>query len=467
MLVALAECKVAVLWGPPGSGKTTALSRVIQELCSHSARAIRVLVCAPTHNAIVNCLVAVHALVEGAPCAGMRRAIAVEKFGSDRTEPHCYGRGKPTERTFTPPSACRPLEPPKTNQGGGGDIHNDDNVDTGVAVVHGVTPLKLDKIAPGSYDVVVVDEASQMLLPLAALAVRAVRRDTGTLIVAGDHLQLNPVMHAMYPAPLPGHVAAHGSLLDALMRAVEDEQGHEEDHEQEAGNAIDAAFAAAISAAGDHRCAASRADLHRVASCFKLLVNHRMNGPLARLTQATYGADYAVKPALDALRLAFPSCPEAESSGSTFDAVEAALDGEHPLVVVTIAPRGPDAARWAARAPRETTADIEAALVMSLVARYVDHVAAGCGDNDNDNGARISVQRNVVVVAPHHFQRRAVRAALDAAGLPLVRADTVERLQGQTCDMAIVCLAVPGDGSGVRGGYVWGEKIGVFFYIKN
>jgi hypothetical protein len=104
---------------------------------------------------------------------------------------------------------------------------------------------------------------------------------------------------------------------------------------------------------------------------------------------------------------------------------------------------------------------------MSLVARYVDHVAAGCGDNDNDNGARISVQRNVVVVAPHHFQRRAVRAALDAAGLPLVRADTVERLQGQTCDMAIVCLAVPGDGSGVRGGYVWGEKIGVFFYIKN
>src|SRR5262249_9226460 len=65
------------------------------------------------------------------------------------------------------------------------------------------------------FDLVVIDEASQVRVPEAAVAVHLVD-DSGRLVLAGDHLQLPPIVAGIYPEPAPGEPLLHRSIFGAV-----------------------------------------------------------------------------------------------------------------------------------------------------------------------------------------------------------------------------------------------------------
>src|SRR5262249_41953149 len=65
------------------------------------------------------------------------------------------------------------------------------------------------------FDLVVIDEASQVRVPEAAVAV-CLAADSGRLVLAGDHLQLPPIVAGTYPDPAPGEPLLHRSIFEAV-----------------------------------------------------------------------------------------------------------------------------------------------------------------------------------------------------------------------------------------------------------
>src|SRR5262249_58406033 len=68
-----------------------------------------------------------------------------------------------------------------------------------------------------TFDLVVVDEASQVRVPEAAIAASLVAPD-GRLVLAGDHWQLPPIIAGSYPAPKEGEPPLHRSIFEAVGR---------------------------------------------------------------------------------------------------------------------------------------------------------------------------------------------------------------------------------------------------------
>ena len=67
--------------------------------------------------------------------------------------------------------------------------------------------LKKRNELPG-FGLVVIDEASQVRVPEAAAAVKLVAGKC-RLVLAGDHLQLPPIVAGVYPATPPGEPVLH------------------------------------------------------------------------------------------------------------------------------------------------------------------------------------------------------------------------------------------------------------------
>lgn len=148
---------VACIQGPPGTGKTRVLGLIARMAVE---RGERVLVTSHTHMAINNALNAIHA--QGVPvvkvgratqCKALNRAIECVEGLDDWSE--------------------RPQEP-------------------GAGYVVGATPFATcsARLANYSFETVIFDEASQVTLPLALMAMRKGRR----YLFVGDQKQLPPVL---------------------------------------------------------------------------------------------------------------------------------------------------------------------------------------------------------------------------------------------------------------------------------
>lgn len=155
---ALATDACWLIQGPPGTGKTHTLAWVLADLLE---RGERVLVTSFTHRAINNLLVAVAERV--APGA---RVAKIAPFA----DPHLPAAVEQKE-AFAELSFAT-----ATGEHG---------------YIIGATPfaLRSPRLGGKDFDTVVVDEASQMTLPLAVMAMLAGRK----YIFAGDHQQLPPV----------------------------------------------------------------------------------------------------------------------------------------------------------------------------------------------------------------------------------------------------------------------------------
>ncbi|MFL5539312.1 MAG: DEAD/DEAH box helicase, partial [Longimicrobiaceae bacterium] len=187
---------VTVIWGPPGTGKTYLLAWTLLGLAAaakSAGRPLRILVSAATHRAIANVLVRI---ARELAASGIESPLRLVKLASRGTE------------------ADQELE------GAGVELVRDERLEgvlaesdaTGLPVVVGSTVWSLWKrmkaageeegdasdipIAP-MFDVVVIDEASQMKVADSLIALSSIRRG-GRVLLCGDDRQLAPVVRGSY-----------------------------------------------------------------------------------------------------------------------------------------------------------------------------------------------------------------------------------------------------------------------------
>lgn len=363
---AIGSQRVTAVWGPPGTGKSHFLASTILGLADAHARVgkpFRVLVTAFTHAAIENVLVKIVGQV--AELSGLKVKPRIGKAK--------YWQGADAGIEI---------------------IKEDDLGDWVIAAEHVIlgataySSLKKRQELP-AFDLVVVDEASQVRVPEAAVATMLVG-DSGRLVLAGDHFQLPPIVAGQYPAPPPEQPLLHRSIFEAVCPR------------------------------GPGQPAPSR--LVR-----QLLENFRMNDVLTSFAaNLLYGPGYrCASPAIAARRLTF-------TPGRGVDAmVKCCLDPAYPLVVVLL-----DGIR-ASRANQ-----LEADLVAQLVVAFRDGLRSSDGRPHADDAAFF--RQGVFVVSPHHAQIQAIQNELAQlrhwSSLPFV--DTVDKMQGQEADAVIVSYGV-------------------------
>jgi DNA replication ATP-dependent helicase Dna2 len=152
---ALGANQVACIQGPPGTGKTRVLSLVVRLMVE---RGDRVLITSHTHMAIHNALNKVHA-----------QGVPVVKIGRE------------TQRKgLSPQIATHPSFAAWTDRPQAG----------GYAIGATAFATCTRRLAGCGFDTVVFDEASQVTLPLALMAMRVAKR----FIFIGDDKQLPPVV---------------------------------------------------------------------------------------------------------------------------------------------------------------------------------------------------------------------------------------------------------------------------------
>jgi hypothetical protein len=360
---AIRRQRVTAIWGPPGTGKTYFLASAILGLATAHAQVgqpFRVLVTAYTHAAIENLLRQI-----------ARRRQIVERANVDlRVAKAKYWQSAPAGIQVVP------------------EDNTADWLQMGGQAVLGATVYSCLKICANleAFDLVVIDEASQVRVPEAAVAASLVA-DEGRLVLAGDHLQLPPIVAGSYPDPPPGEPVLHRSIFEAVCP-----------RDESPGTVV-----------------------------FPLLENFRMNDVLTSFAaRLLYGTGYRCVNALTAsARLAI------NVAGDVDPLVRTCLDPSFPMVIVII-----DGVRAAQANP------IEADLVAQLVVTLRDSLAAADGRPYPDDAAFF--REGVFVVSPHHAQIRAIQEALAERRpwqmSPFV--DTVDRMQGQEADAVIVSYGV-------------------------
>jgi hypothetical protein len=360
---AIRRQRVTAVWGPPGTGKTHFLASAIIGLAAAHARAglpFGVLVTASTHAAIENLLRKVAQRHHELGGAGVDLRLAKAKYWQ--------GTASPVEVVPEAESA--------------------DWLGVGECAVLGATVYSCLKEQEhlGLFDLVVIDEASQVRVPEAAVAVSLVA-DTGRLVLAGDHFQLPPIVAGTYPETPPGEPLLHRSIFEAV-------------------------------------CPRGPAESRILRP---LLEDFRMNDVLTGFAGSLlYGPRYrCVTTAVAGRRLPF------KPGRSADPLVRACLDPDFPLVVVVL--EGPRAAR---------AHPAEADLVAQLVAALRDGLRAADGQRYGDDAAFF--RDGVFVVSPHHAQIRAIQRELAKQrpwrARPFV--DTVDKMQGQEAEAVIVSYGV-------------------------
>lgn len=350
--------RVTAVWGPPGTGKTWFLAATILALAAahrQAQRPFRVLVSAFTHAAIENVLRKLRDLL---PQDGPELAKAKQWQGA--------------------PPAVEVVSEAELPEW----LADREQAVVGATVY---SCLKFLEEA-GPFDLVVIDEASQVRVPEAAVAINAVA-PAGRLILAGDHLQLPPIITGTYPNPTAPERPLHRSIFEAVCPAVPASQ-----------------------------------PLRR-----QLLENFRMNDVLtSSAARLLYGRDYRCGSAAIARRRLTAPLPK------DLDPLSAAcLDPEYPLVLVLL--HGLHTAR---------ANPIEADLVAQLVTTLRAHLQGADGKRYRDDAAFF--RNGVFVVSPHHAQIRAIQQELAKqrqwGAAPFV--DTVDKMQGQEADAVIVSYGV-------------------------
>lgn len=373
---------LTLVWGPPGTGKTHTVAHMLVGYAldaRDTGRRLRILVTASTHHAVVNVLRKAAELA-GAYGLGAESLTVCKLQGSgnaaDVELPASVERAADTEL-----ASLLQRESPCVVVGG-----------TVWSVYKGMR--EAGALVQQWFDVVLVDEASQMKLPDALIAFSASRSDSN-IILAGDDRQLPPIIHGSYPDE---HEHMLNSVFAFVRRRVDD--------------------AAAEDSGVKER------------TLFQLEENFRMNEPLTAYPRGVLyeGRFRSTKPGI---RVAVADAIDFDSA----DPLDIILHPERPVVLCRYA------------APRSFTArnPIEAELVAALAERLSRVLI------DEKTGEvftpRDFARRALAVLSPHRAQNSAIRQALrefgfDTAARPLPLVDTVEKLQGKERQVILVSYGV-------------------------
>ena len=372
---------LTMIWGPPGTGKTHLAGHLLAlyALAATPERPLRVFVTASTHHATVNVL---GKLAELADAYGLGPdALHVAKLGRE--------------------NAADDGLPARVDRVAESDLAATLDADPAPCTVVGGTVWALYKalLDPAGqfagrpiFDVVLIDEASQMTVPQALIALCAAR-PTANVVLAGDDKQLPPIVHGAYPDE-------HDHLLSSV-------------------------FALARKRAED------RDDTRTL---YQLTRNFRMNEPLTAHPRASIYGTYEAH---------FPDIRSVVEPRVGYDADDLApfvLHPGRPAVLVRYAP--PQS--FTASNPLEAL--LTAALVAHLAETLVDPGTVEAGAPALYTPAAFA-ERGVAVLAPHRAQNAAIRHALAALGFgdgsrPMPLVDTVEKLQGKEREVVVVSYGV-------------------------
>lgn len=340
-----------LVWGPPGTGKTHFLAVTILALAEahrREGRKFRVLITGFTNQAIDNCL---------------------RKVADVQSSQKIFGGSLPIRKMM--PGTEAPVEVLNPKQGAA-------FISSEEIVVVGSTVWQARKVSPEevTYDMVVVDEGSQLEVAETAIAVRRLR-DGGRLLIAGDDKQLPPIVTGNYRIP-EGEPLIHRSILEALRERDPDD-----------------------------------------VTVATLLENFRMNDVLCDYPRSSiYPQEYGpATPMIAARRLSLDGY---RRNGL----ITTLLDPSEPMVMHVM-----DDVHAGAENPAE------ASLVAAVACKYREMV-----DGDDEEFWK----EKLFIVSPHHAQIRAIRRELrrrrDWTSEPFV--DTVDKMQGQECDMVLVSYGV-------------------------
>lgn len=186
-----AERGLTIIWGPPGTGKTQTLAGCIHGLVHDAVRRsqpLKLLVAGPTYKAVEEII-----------------GRVVEALDNDATCPAEVFVGyssSQTPKVFSSSKSHLLVESFNLNQG------NQETQDclaslakTDVVTIVATATMQAYKLAEWTYgrhvapifDVVIVDESSQVQVTH-AISPLATLKDDARLIIAGDHLQMPPIM---------------------------------------------------------------------------------------------------------------------------------------------------------------------------------------------------------------------------------------------------------------------------------
>lgn len=186
-----AEKGLTIIWGPPGTGKTQTLAGCIHGLvydAVQSGQALKVLVAGPTYKAVEELI-----------------GRVVSSLDNDTTCPAEVFVGyssSQSPRSFVATSAHLRVESFNLHQS------NQETLDclsslakTNVVTIVATSTMQSYKLAEWTcgryvgpiFDVVIVDESSQVQLTTAISPLATLKEDS-RLIIAGDHLQMPPIM---------------------------------------------------------------------------------------------------------------------------------------------------------------------------------------------------------------------------------------------------------------------------------
>ncbi|MBL8601566.1 MAG: AAA family ATPase [Myxococcales bacterium] len=368
----LVRRRLTLVWGPPGTGKTHFLVASIVRLArAHAAASevFRVAVCAFTHAAVENLLSSLAAQLAREPEAP---SIAVRKLDSVRTP-----RGLDLEALSVAESAA----------------FNEHPLVLG-GTVHGLSKA-IERSGCAPFSLLIIDEASQMKFGELALASSALGAGA-RLVLAGDDLQLPPILKGRYPSPDDGLPGLQDSVF-AWLRARQ-------------------------SPTAPFTC--------------QLEENWRMHETLSRFSAETlYSLRYRpATAAIAAQRIAMRG-PSARPGTPLERLIEALVDPEKPWSLAVI-----DGLK--ASTENRAEAELTARVAVALRTRMLS--PGGEPYPDTPEGDADFWRHGLFVVSPHRAQIRAIRSALAQhrpwAYAPFV--DTVDKMQGQEALAVVVSYGV-------------------------
>jgi superfamily I DNA and/or RNA helicase len=161
-----------LIQGPPGTGKTMTIAQIVKQLITDHKK---VFVTAPTHTAINNCLSSVAKVFED-------NKLHVIKIGEKASNKEIQSNKDIWQLSRVPYSNWVRLL-----------TKNNKSKDCGIAI--GATAYSLcfpvtKRLQGWKFDVAIIDEASQLSIPLALAVLSRVKK----VIFVGDHKQLDPII---------------------------------------------------------------------------------------------------------------------------------------------------------------------------------------------------------------------------------------------------------------------------------
>ncbi|KAK4516584.1 uncharacterized protein ATC70_011559 [Mucor velutinosus] len=380
------ERRLQIIWGPPGSGKTEFLALFINwyikcfnDQHANKSKELMIGVTAFTRDAIVNLLKRIEKVQQQHGLSDLFSIMYVNKDGGEALEGSnimCV-EWKDSIKTINKLKKATSIK----------------------IYVVGATVWGWDRIRSNwkrfkqkGCDIMILDESTQLLVSDAILAIACLSKPNGKLIIAGDHMQLGPIIKNSY-SDIPSSIddpLLYGSIQQCLMRT----------HENHAIPAREFLL--------------KKGALHDFGpNTLQLKDNWRMNNELNSFFQQIYGPDYTSRFPETKLQLDWTR-PQQHHHASIIQAI---LDPLKSISLVKLQ-----------QPPVATNAvENEANIVQQLVSAYLD--------------SNIRPKPSVMIVTPHHQQRIAIKRKLDMLSSSAIPVDTVEKMQGQECELIIACFS--------------------------